>query len=230
MQGLLLTLVVVAIVVVILLLVINFLPLDARGKRIAQGVVAIGALVLLLFLLLPRLGAAQERVSREQLRLAALCVSESGWDPSLPDCAAIHEVISGIEERTRHSYLGALCAYSGRTCDPDRGDHRRWIANLRADGRKPDGWPGHLSWSAYAPRWQAMLEHAGDVLAGRVESPCRARRPRHWGAPDLESDLVNPRRYGWEQVDCGESARNLYYAPSRVLPASVAAGSRASGK
>lgn len=149
---------------------------------------------------------------QEQLALARVLVSEVGWEPTA-EGAAIHEVLEDRSRRMGLSYLTTLCAYSSRTCDTERADRRSWIAHLRPGDARPEGWPARASWPRHRARWLALQQHAGEVLSGRVESPCSG--PVHyWGMPS-GIDLRRAQAAGWSRVDC-PGARNAFWrVPSR---------------
>jgi hypothetical protein len=73
-------------------------------------------------------------------------------------------------------------------------------------------------------RWSMLREVTAAALDGRVSSPCRGAR--HWGAPNLASDVARAERAvesgRWRRIQCGTS--NRFYGPA--LPAVVAAGAK----
>ncbi len=155
----------------------------------------------------PPVASANRYGRREQLALARVCVSEAGWDAT-PECAAIHQV---LEDRARvigFSYIAAVCSYSTRTCDRGRQDPRRWIAWLSPSLDEPEGWPRGMLWSRYRDRWRTMLDHAGAVLRGQVQSPCE-EPPHYWGMP-RGIDLARAQEAGWERLSC-PGARNAFW-------------------
>lgn len=188
-------------------------------KRCAFLLVAVGVLAVLVAVDL--LYAVEAKASpygrREQLALARVCVSETGWDAT-PECAAIHEVLADRARVIGVSYMAALCSYSSKTCDRGRSDRRRWIAWLSPSLERPRGFPSHLRWASYRERWREMLRHAGAVLRGEVSSTCE-EPPHYWGMPS-GIDLRRAMLAGWRRIEC-PGARNAFWrVPHRSQPSS----------
>lgn len=162
-----------------------------------------------------------------QLALARVCASEIGLSGSPEECAAIHDVLSRRAERWNSSLTWAARAYSNRVFDAERSDTRAWVAHLRPDGGRPDGWPTrvtlrrrgearvvrHAPWGAYRDRWLALYEAAGRIVRGEIESPC-AGRVDHWGMRS-GVDWERAQRAGWEEVDCGDTRNAFWRVPER---------------
>lgn len=165
----------------------------------------------------------------DYLMLARICVHEAGWEAEA-DCAAIHEVLMAGAEREDLSYRTYAYNYAGRAL---RGEtSRAWVANLRADGREPEGWPettivregdlvsvaAHAPWSMYRERWLRTIELARRVLSGEVRAQC-AEPVHDWGG---RVDRGRARRLGLVEVDCGETRNDFYARPALRVDAPVA--------
>lgn len=140
--------------------------------------------------------------SNDAVTLARLCVHEAGWE-SPADCVLIHNVLVGISERDDVSYRRAaeLAAPRLARCAVSR----RWVCGLDEDAVRPAHWP-LASWETYRTHWLEILDHARNVIAGTVPSPCH-HRPRVWGSA---ADVVRGRELGHTWVDAGcRGTRNL---------------------
>lgn len=162
----------------------------------------------------------------DYLLLARICVHEAGWEQEA-DCAAIHQVLVAGAEREDLSYRTYAYNYSGRAL---RGEtSRAWVANLREDGREPDGWPEtvivrdgdsvsvepHAPWGMYRERWLRTIEIARGVIAGSITAAC-AEPVHDWGG---RVDRGRARRLGLVEVDCGETRNDFYARPAlRTAP------------
>lgn len=154
-----------------------------------------------LFALIGVLSAQRARTTDAEL-LARITVHEAGFD-SPADTMLVHEVLSGIVERSGVSYARAAELASPRLARC--AVRRRWVCGLDARARRPEHWP-MASWAAHRPRWLAALEHAQRVIDGEVPSPCR-ERPRVWGS---RADVARGRARGGTWIDAGcEGTRNV---------------------
>lgn len=174
----------------------------------------------------PRSDRREPRVD-SQLALARVCASEIGLTGEPSECAAIHDVLTRRAERSRASLLWMARAYSNRVFDRDRRDARAWVAHLRPDGRRPDGWPTvvtvrrrgevrtvrYAPWAAYRERWLALYDAAGLIVQGEIRSQCEAPVD-HWGARH-GVDWERAQRAGWEEVDCGDTRNAFWRVPPR---------------
>lgn len=62
----------------------------------------------------------------------------------------------------------------------------RWSRHLRRGGARPEGWPRHLRWDRYRPRWEQVQAFARALVSGRaVMRPCPAP-PFTWGGRTLD--------------------------------------------
>lgn len=185
-------------------------------------------LVLCGLALVPGSGAsAQQVVERidDQLALARVCASEIGFGGAPDECAAIHDVLSRRASRWDTSLSWAARTYSNRVFDRDRRDGRAYIAHLRPDGRRPEGWPEvttvrrggasrvvrHAPWGAFRERWLGLYEAAGRIVRGEIRSPCRDAVD-HWGMRH-GVDMERARRAGWLEVDCGPTRNAFWHVP-----------------
>lgn len=149
------------------------------------------------------------------LDLARVSAGEAGLQTSSPDMGAIHYVLQDRARRMGVSYRVAARRYATRHFDRGRTDRRRWVAWLRRDGRRPEGWPRHLSWETHRDTWRDMLALAGQYVAGDLEPACRAHL---WG--DRHGDRRRALRLGLERVECG-GARNLFWRVPWARPVDV---------
>jgi hypothetical protein len=144
-------------------------------------------------LVLIGLSGAARANDRETLALARICASESGIQTRTPDCAAILSVLRNRAERMRVTLYQAMQAYCPKSFRKTRTDHRRWIAHLSLDGRRPEGWPSRVVWDRDA--WLELLGHAEQLLGDDSHYPTAS----HWGMK-TGSDLKRARRAGWTRV------------------------------
>lgn len=167
----------------------------------------------------------------DYLLLARICVHEAGWEAEA-DCAAIHEVLTAGAEREDLSYRTYAYNYAGRAL---RGEtSRAWVANLREDGREPEGWPEttlvrdgdavsvrpHAPWSMYRDRWLGTIAIARRVIAGEIAARC-AEPVHDWGG---RVDRGRARRLGLVEVECGDTRNDFYARPAlRAAPRASAA-------
>lgn len=164
-------------------------------KERALTAFAKGALVVAAIALAPATARADDAVW-----LARVAVAESGW--SAPrDRAAIWHLLARRAERLGWTLPAMVRAYSS----PLRRGH--WALGLGANGRRPDGFPGRLSWAAHRGAWEAVLGDARAFLAGGIGDPCRGEA-EHFG--DRAGDAERARAAGWRRVDCGNTA-NLFW-------------------
>ena len=71
----------------------------------------------------------------------------------------------------------------------------------------PIGWPAHLDWAAYLPRWNRVLERSNAWAQGRYADKCP--EALHWGAPS-GVDMVRAMEAGWTAVDCGDTLNRFW--------------------
>jgi len=175
------------------------------GRRVELVlVVLLGALLAVV----PGPAAAQP----DEVLLARVCWSEAGvWHRETGDylrthdCAAIAAVLQGLAQRERVSFRRAAELASPRLAAGSVS--RRWLADLHADGRRPEGFP--LPWDGrWRARWLALVELASGILRGEVPHAC-VEAPRTWGS---RADVLRGLRRGrarWVEVDCGETANRF---------------------
>jgi hypothetical protein len=92
---------------------------------------------------------------------------------------------------------------------PIEGKRRPWIRQLRADGKRPEGWPPGADWQRYRADWMATLAHAGDILEGEVPDPLP--RAVHYGG---WIDRLRPGPH-WRRIDA-PGLRNYFYRVRRA--------------
>lgn len=146
------------------------------------------------------------------LRLAQLCVNESGWS-SPADCAAIHAVLRATQ-RDDETLVDAMLRHAPRLFGlrpartPEVAERYRWVRSLRADAGEPEAWPAdHGPWSRFRERWKEVLRFSRRAVDGSVRSSC-SRPPIAWGGA-MDDDIALAR--GLVRVDCGET-RNRFWA------------------
>ena len=101
------------------------------------------------------------------LVLARVCVKEASFT-GFADCPPIASVLLRVG---RGDVVRGAKLYSPRVFDPARLGRRPWIAQLRADGSQPEGWPENISWRNHRPSWERMVSLARAVLEGPGEAP-----------------------------------------------------------
>ena len=153
--------------------------------------------------------------------LAIMLVSESGFatqctatpEPGcVGDAAAIFHVIRRRSERGGRTWLASARAYSPRALGRrplGPGARRGWIPHLRLDGRRPERWPARIPWSRYRPDWRRALDHAQQVVEGRVPDPCPGADG--WGMR-TGTEYTNPRDvWAWREVPCSAPTLNAFW-------------------
>lgn len=191
----------------------------ARGARFALGLVPV----------LLALGYAGElRTARAQrstqdelvLAVAKVAANEASLATIRPaEVALIWQVTEarGHDDRSRLAWLRAhsSCVLTDRPMsDRQAAGNCSWSRHLRADGRRPEGWPQHLSWPRYASRWAQVRELARRLVIGEEPMrPCPST-PWTWGGPmDREAAIER----GLVPLNCrdpqtGERTRNDGFA------------------
>lgn len=75
-----------------------------------------------------------------------------------------------------------------------------WSRGLADSDRRPEGWPRHLSWARYAPRWAQVRELARRLVQGElVIRPCPST-PWSWGGRAI--DMAHALERGLVPLDC----------------------------
>lgn len=149
--------------------------------------------------------------------LARALVSEADW--SSTDHAAIAWTLyrrwkARREQEPTWTYKDQILAYCSGMKGEARTQRHRWVRALPANGvDKPEDWPENVSWTVYQRQWARVLQFTTAWYEGRVKDPCKGRS-LHWGAP-YGTDLHRPKVYGWEPVNCGPTARNLFWRPKK---------------
>lgn len=88
------------------------------------------------------------------------------------------------EERLAWLRRHSSCVLTDRPLsERERRSNCIWSRGLNRDGKRPMGWPEHLSWARYAPRWAQVLELSRRLVSGEESMrPCPGR-PFTWGGP-----------------------------------------------
>ena len=135
-------------------------------------------------------------LSRDETRLALAIAKVAANEASLStirpaEVALIHQVTtaraSTPAEQLRWLTAHSSCVLGGRDVDAiERPGNCRWSRALTDSDARPDGWPDHLPWSRYAPRWAQVRELARRLVSGRVVMrPCPGT-PFTWGGRRLD--------------------------------------------
>lgn len=139
--------------------------------------------------------------------LARVCLKEGGIDVTGQECAAIAAV---LRQRHRGGLARPIPGYGAAIYSPRSLGSRPWIAYLQGDGSRPRRWPAGLRWERYQERWLRLVNAASQILDGKLEPRCE---PHHWG--DRHEDRERAIRYGWQEVDCGDTANMFWRVPGR---------------
>ena len=140
---------------------------------------------------------------RARIWTARSCVGEAGW-LALEECTAIAWVYAKRARDNYKPYLWIVRRYSAATKSHEA--HRRpWLLKLRPDNRRPDGWPGNLSWRKYKPLWVAVLDHLDRWATGKI--PDQLPEANHFGS-GMDAKLVKHR---WKRVEAPDEFRNWFF-------------------
>jgi hypothetical protein len=148
---------------------------------------------------------ADERTQRDidATAIARVCLSEAGWDIT-DDCAGIVSVLRNRQTALRmRTISGTAAAYSTRAFAKDRVGRRAWIPWVADTDDAPPHWPSNVSWPVHRDKWNALVEHAHELL----DRPSLCADAHHWGGA---MDTWRAERAGWSQVPCGNT-RNLFW-------------------
>lgn len=139
------------------------------------------------------------------LILAIVCVNETNWSTG-DDCPAIYAVLLDRAERTGRTFERTARLYAPSAFREDKRS-RNWIASLSESGERPRHWPVNLPWEGrYQQKWIAVLDHARDIVAGRVRARCA---PGHWGASrGWNYDAAKAR--GLVELRCGQTTNAFW--------------------
>lgn len=154
-----------------------------------------------------------EDISRLQLALARICVSESGFQIETNDCLMIYHVLRN-RSRSGEITMGIMRSYATKSFNMHREDNRRWISHLRSDFREPRHWSDttRVPWSSKRDRWIEVYEYAGILIRTNPVSPCMERID-HWGARYFRRRQHI--RNGWIPLNCGETMNQFWSLPRR---------------
>jgi hypothetical protein len=136
---------------------------------------------------------------------ARSCVGEAGF-ASVDECIAIAWVYATRAKESPFSYLKIVRRYSAATKAHER--HRRvWLFNLGLDGKKPDGWPEHLSWRVHKPKWMHLLETLDRWSVGAVPNPVPGAN--HYGSREDANRAQYVRK--WKRLDTPDNFKNWFF-------------------
>lgn len=193
-----------------------------RDRILAAARVAILAGIYVLALLVLRgIVSAQDRVdSALALAVAKVAVNEASLAHVRPAEVALIWQVTEARASTSAARLAWLRAHSPCVLgDRDvRPGNCRWTRHLRDDDTQPEGWPEHLAWSRYAPRWRQVRALARRLVSGRVVMrPC-PRAPWTWGGREI--DMARALERGLVPLGCrspitGEPTLNEGFALAR---------------
>lgn len=139
--------------------------------------------------------------------IARVCVSEAGWT-NHDECAVISQAFVYQAQMRDRPIRQQICAYSPRSCDPNRTDHRRWISHLHPERRRPPpGWPRGSNWELRRSQFAALVVTAARAYRGEFTSSCPAAI--HWGSPYCRSCRERMREHGYVRGYCG--LKNHWY-------------------
>ena len=156
--------------------------------------------IILLFMLLG------SDAGNDALWLARSCVGEAGFESGeTGECAAIHHVYLKRSHIANRRYSKIMHSYSA-AIRPGHG--KRWVRNLRADGKNPPGF-GNMDWSLYREQWLGILDTARKLVAGEIEDPLPSAL--HYGGWVDRHRL--DRRY-WRPIK-NTGFRNTFYERKR---------------
>lgn len=194
----------------------------------------LGALFAVLAICAPRSSTAQEDeiVLDEIGEMLAVAVAQVAMNeaPGFPADEALIWQATRTHGSTSAEQLAWLRAHSScvltdrpmRAREVVAGNCRwtRHLAEPRADGEPPLGWPGHWPWTArWEAHWLGTLDHARRFVSGERPRnwPC-AETPRTWGG-DMDASGAADR--GLVPIACvdhrtGRPTENTGYRPART--------------
>lgn len=146
-----------------------------------------------------------------KLWLARSCVGEAGF-VAYEECIGIAWVYAA---RWRASPRGTTLedVIRGYSAAVKRRStlRRKWILNLRLDGKRPKRWPKRLLWSGHRPFWEKILRELDQWAKGRRENPVE-------GANHFGGKMDTPRK-SWIIIEPISSVAfgNLFYRSSSAV-------------
>lgn len=181
------------------------------------GLLAV-ALVLATFAFCLRTAHAQDPDEQLALAVAKVAANEASLASIRPAEVALIWQVTEARGETSAQRLAWLRAHSSCVLgDGPIGEGRgncHWTRGLSASARQPSGWPAHLPWARYAPRWAQVRELARRLVVGEESMrPCPGT-PITWGGPmdherALERGLVP---LGCRDPQTGAPTRNEGFA------------------
>ncbi len=177
---------------------------------------ALGLVVFLVVFALAATIAEARRGLPQQLTLARAAVGECDWH--MPDChAAVWHTLRRRWVESRMARPEKLKHYSMakqffQYCSVFKGPHRgrnRWVRGLRADAKKPAGWPHTADWGVHLMQWKLIYQRAGEFRSGKVADPCDGEPTHTGGLMDAKrmDSATHRGKKKWCRVDCGETKR-----------------------
>lgn len=188
-----------------------------RAARIALGLVPV--LVALSYGVELRTASASTDVDeRLVLAVAKVAANEASLASIRPAEVALIWQVTEARGETSSQRLAWLRAHSSCVLGTGPiGEGRgncRWTRGLSATDRQPSGWPEHLPWARYAPRWAQVRELARRLVAGEESMrPCPGT-PITWGGP-MDHERASERGLvplGCRDPQTGEPTRNEGFA------------------
>lgn len=151
------------------------------------------ALLLLAYAADLRTAQAQRSVNEELvLAVAKVAANEASLATIRPSEVALIWQVTEARADTSAGRLAWLrahssCVLTDRPMSARQADSNcRWSRNLRADGRRPEGWPAGIPWSAYRGRWAQLRELSRRLVSGEeTMRPCPST-PWTWGGRRLD--------------------------------------------
>ena len=135
----------------------------------------------------------------ETLTLARAAIAESGWHDA--DQRGVLSVLARRAKRAGITPAAMALAYvSAFKVAPT--PRLRWVLAIDESCEQPAHWPSNLDWAHHEPECRATFERVRMLLEGELSDPCRGRAD-HFGATNLEPDVLNAERAAWQRVECG---------------------------
>lgn len=137
--------------------------------------------------------------------LARSCVGEAGFD-AYEECIGIAWVyaVRWKSSAGRDTLEGVIRSYSAAV--KSRNSHKRkWIFDLRLDGKRPKGWPKRLSWKGHLKFWNKILFELEQWSKGFRPNPVKGAI--HWGGS------MDTPHASWVRVlpEAGVKFKNIFY-------------------
>lgn len=137
------------------------------------------------------------------LMLAMTCVSEIDFQPSPAECMVMWSINDRTARRRKLTIEQQTLAFNS-FWDERNATKRPWIANLRLDGERPDGFPENLDWEHFRPMWTRYLN-----AAKRYATEPRPGICRH--ANDYAAPTMGPACDGATPILCLPGQKQAYW-------------------